>query len=138
MDQVKQGALRNPIGTVLTEPDEKEKEQIKDARHRMFFGFGYFFLSLFKIKNPAFKEEKEWRLVSVQPKDTAYTGLSYRSDEKRVIPYFPFSLNDEGFKSIKEIWLGPRNITPKSIVEEMLKEYGLTGVKIEVSSASYR
>jgi hypothetical protein len=97
------------------------------------------------MKNPAFDEEKEWRLISVGPKNTrgelglfGYRGLSYRANHLHIAPYLPFELGEGFTEAIKEVWLGPRNITPEIIVEEFLNDHGITNVKILRSRASYR
>lgn len=47
------------------------------------------------LKNHAFKEETEWRLVSSFVPDQKNAGISFRQGESCLIPYLKFNLNDD-------------------------------------------
>lgn len=58
------------------------------------------------FKNPAFQEEREWRLVSKMPPDESNTKL--RAGKTCLIPYRPFDLNlDANDHPINSIKIGP-------------------------------
>jgi hypothetical protein len=105
---------------------------------------------LFSFKNPAFCEEKEWRIgkfVSMVPRSTHGEAdefeawnlnlMEYRALPDRIVPYRPLTVHPE-WPSITEVVLGPRNITPILVVEECLRHYGWTLFRVRKSSASYR
>lgn len=93
------------------------------------------------FKNPAFKEEKEWRLIKSIPRAKSlksYKTLKFHSKVDRIIPYLPVKLHDLGPSCIQRVILGPRNITPEHIIQGMLDSFGFIGVPVERSIATYR
>ena len=95
---------------------------------------------LFMVKNPAFGEEQEWRLLSYILSDYEYleTGVSFRSTENSIKPYRTFDLVASETNPIAEVILGPKNITPLKIVESFLSQNSFKEVKVSRSDASYR
>lgn len=102
----------------------------------MFFGFWF--------KNPAFTEEKEWRIMryvfgneSVERK--ASLGLlSYHAARDRLVPYVDLGLQELKSQAIASVTIGPKNRTPIEYVSSMMCRYGFNDVKILKSTASYR
>ncbi|MGO9627668.1 MAG: hypothetical protein ACLPXW_01575 [Xanthobacteraceae bacterium] len=106
---------------------------------------------LYAFKNPAFREEKEWRagkfvamirlMDEVREEDEwgawALRNMDYHAMDDRIIPHRPVPLENQE-SAIREIILGPRNITPVLIVQECLRRHGWTDVAIRRSLASYR
>lgn len=100
------------------------------------------------IKNPAFSEEKEVRLV--------YNHMTtYHNNEKHHIKHYANFIQSKNYRisngnltsyyefpilnnSIKEIVLGPKNKFNEDEVKEFLKMYNLPRVEVEKSKASYR
>ena len=117
---------------------------------------------LFAFKNPAFQEELEWRggnfigmmgrpdveAVSVEDEETLKKRrmeesawnlhtMDYRAFADRIVPYRSFRL-DTKMGVIREVVLGPRNITPILVAQEALRRYGWKNVSVRKSTASYR
>ena len=95
---------------------------------------------LFQQKNPAFKEEKEWRAVAGFGKAVDHDNIEFRSVGDRIVPYRSFKFDPV---IITEVILGPKNQTPKDIVEVVLEKFGYIGwaakgVTVKKSEASYR
>lgn len=128
-------------GTLLTpksdEEIEKENEEIRKNFSSLYGSILLFIGELFLLKSKAFQEEFEWRLISLFCKKTEDTCSFYASSEK-LKPYRSFELADHGTSPIDEIVLGPKNTTPKYVVESFLKQSGFNDVKISYSEASYR
>ena len=94
----------------------------------------------FQQKNPAFKEEKEWRAVAGFGKPVDRDNIEFRSVGNRIVPYRSFNFDPE---IIAEVILGPTNQTPIDIVEIILEKFGYfgwaaEGLNVKKSEASYR
>lgn len=88
----------------------------------------------YKLKSKAFSEEAEWRLVSQLLNGSAL----FRASGNRLIPYREFSLKPLDVKSIVEVYIGPKNISPKSVIKKFLFQNGFPDVSVNYSAASYR
>jgi hypothetical protein len=130
----------NPTRDVELKPvvyDEKEQERIAEEviRHLREHGNEVFDQALLVFtginvwweaahcKNPAFVNEKEWRLIY---RDNPGDALGFRERAGRqLIPFvkFPF---DPAKNPISEIWLGPRNRSQRNVeaVAQLLRLYG--------------
>lgn len=117
-------------------------------------------LDLCAYKNPAFREEKEIRLVHVsgvapegQSKKIVALGardqdgkrlsdpieIRFRISDGVAIPYVVLDYTNGRITSpIKEVVLGPRNENSTSNIGFFLNTIGMLGVTIRRSSASYR
>lgn len=130
-----------------TEIEEKQKRDIE--YHTLVFSL---FPHLYVFKNPAFKEEREWRSVTIvsppslsaleresQGSGWRLSGMSFRALPDRIVPHNEFSLDSsDGSSLISEVIIGPRNITPIRVAEAALLRHGWRGVKVSKSVASYR
>jgi len=89
------------------------------------------------IKNRAFQEEKEWRLVSTR--GITNERLSFRPGRSMLTPYFRFLLGSEVSNYLRSIVVGP---TPHLELAEMatksLMSQWPSRVKVESSKAPYR
>lgn len=92
---------------------------------------------IFALKTPAFKEEQEWRLVSIFMHGTEEDCL-YRAAQNRIVSYRAFDLSTSDIPAISEVILGPKHETPEHVVWSMLKQAGFGEVSIRRSEASYR
>ena len=146
MDYVERGALDRQGGTLFIagEPNDK-KERREKARKDLRQAFASFFLLLFSLKNTAFKEELESRLLTWIPQigadgdDLTYlTKLQTRARGNHIVPYFELQLLEIELAAIDEVWLGPGNTTPEIIVNDFMAKHGFPNVKVRRSSASYR
>ncbi len=91
---------------------------------------------IYTLKNKAFSEEAEWRLLS---SFSRFSGnAKYRTMRDRLVPYREVKFLDLGRKIVTDVYLGPKNITPIHVVKAFLDEFGFKGVKIHKSSATYR
>jgi Protein of unknown function (DUF2971) len=146
MDQIlellKVGAMRIP--TLLTPETEEETARRKENFSKIMLQFFLLFFHLYSIKNPAFAEEREWRIIShlvrrrSRGADSDLSAMDFRADTDRIIPFRRIPLEDLGRPAITGIILGPKNITPSEIVDAFLKKHGWTNVAVQQSKASYR
>jgi len=96
-----------------------------------------FVTKIFSFKSQAFSEEKEWRLLaySIKPGEK---NCNYYSRGDYIVPYRKFALEDVGCSPIKEVILGPRNLTPIHVIENILASSGFIDVTVRKSIATYR
>src|SRR3984893_12929216 len=92
--------------TLLTNTPEKEKER-KDARRSLSLAMFLLFPNLYSFKNPAFREEREWRFISlVTPADTSQgfdiDRMDFRPLLDRIVPYRTIALENVGKNAIAE------------------------------------
>jgi hypothetical protein len=137
---IEEGALRRPT---LIASDEEQQEW-KKKFHRMGLHFLFFYFFLFKMKNPAFREEREWRVIShIFREDRAanfgqLAKMDFMPKLDRVVPFTRIKLEVLPETSLTEIILGQRNTTPERVVEALLYKYGWQNVAVKRSRASYR
>lgn len=139
---IEAGALKSPgIRMILDlrtdEQIEQEKKEAEMAFSKLSFTMLSLFPKLFLLKSSAFREEKEWRLLShlvCVGKDTC----SYRALQDRLIPYRSFQLKQSEQQPIVEVVLGPKHLTPIRLVEDFLRQNGYDTVTVKRSEASYR
>jgi hypothetical protein len=140
--------------------DAATMKQLEENRP-LYYGVLTFLPIIYTFKNPAFEEEREWRggnyvglwsvgdLPPFRQKETKKDlaarrreeigwelyNMDYRALSDRIVPYRSFPME---MGVIREVVLGPRNITPILIVREALHRYGWENVKVRKSTASYR
>jgi len=136
---IDEGAFASTLGTLLA-PCSPEKiaaieKSTKNARLALMIAM----LKMFDIKNPAFIEEQEWRLVSFLPKAKDDDSiLKFRACNDKIIPYFEVSLPELELPVIEKIILGPKHQSPSHVAEQLLIANGFGKVEITKSSATYR
>jgi hypothetical protein len=116
---------------------ERDNEKIKGAFSRLSMKVLTLFAKLFLLKTSAFREEREWRLISYFVK-TGDDRCSFRALNDRIVPFREFDLFESEYGSIVEVILGPKNITPNYVIESFLKQSGFANVKVLRSEATYR
>ena len=102
------------------------------------------------FKNPAFREEDEWRvcyspIITTHPakRDLEIVGmlreLRFRASRYGVLPYFqmPFG-NSAREDAIAEIVVGPKNLSSDNLLKVLLLSLGYRNASVRRSSASYR
>lgn len=139
---VLEGGLRTP-SLLMGETEEEKKERMNKRRKILLGLFLVFFPHFCSLKNPAFAEEKEWRVIShvLRSGDNPLRDLEkmdYRPLLDRIVPFRRIPLEDVGIPPITEVVLGPRHVTPEEIVEGMLRRHSIGGATVSRSSASYR
>lgn len=92
---------------------------------------------LFALKSPAFREESEWRLVSMLG-GKRFEDCLFRSSRGKIIPYREFELLALSRSAIVEVVLGPKNETPVVVVQSMLAQAGFKDAEVRRSTATYR
>ncbi len=93
---------------------------------------------LYAFKLDGFKEEQEWRIIECFQKDNINHDCSYRISDNKIIPYRKYELKKLLSNPIAEVYIGPKNKTPKYVIDNFLKQNGFDGVEIIISKNSYR
>jgi hypothetical protein len=142
IEHIKEGALRLPgrrslLDTRTQAQIEEEDEKLKRAFQNFSLRVLLLFPDLFRLKNPAFDEEREWRLISYLTQG-GKDECKFRSSSDRIIPYREFEIPKKDIGPIDEVILGPKNLTPVSVIEAFLKQHGFEGIKVIRSKATYR
>ncbi|MDQ0418993.1 hypothetical protein J2045_000003 [Peteryoungia aggregata LMG 23059] len=88
------------------------------------------------IKNPAFSEERESRLILRS--DLSNPGTQFRSRGSAIVAYRPLTLTDIVPQPICKVCIGPKNHTSQALVEAFLSKHGFGGVEVVKSAATYR
>ncbi|MEJ1353263.1 MAG: DUF2971 domain-containing protein [Candidatus Sedimenticola sp. (ex Thyasira tokunagai)] len=138
---IDEGAFKNPLYkgllTIGSEEEiEKENARIKELFSKLSINVLFLFEKLFVLKSFAFREEREWRLISLLP--NGKYDAEYRATVGRIIPYREFDLQTLSSKIIEKVVIGPRNLTPPHVVEGLLAKSGFEDVEVTKSSATYR
>ena len=116
---------------------EIDDAKIQNANSDLAVELISLFSELFRLKAPAFREEREWRLLSYLVKG-GEDHCSHRVVHDRVIPYRKIELIEFERHPIVEVILGPKHGTPTKVVEDFLKKQGYGVVTVKRSEASYR
>ena len=111
------------------------KDKLKDLAYKYFIMF----------KNPAFQEEKEWRLCTgstggAKPDEFgAIASFKFRLSNKKIIRYFELPIvNSLMPKIIKEIIIGSKSELDETTLHFFLRTYGFENVSIRKSILPYR
>jgi Protein of unknown function (DUF2971) len=120
-------------------PDQiaADDRKTKEVHTALVFKLLELFPKLYKLKASAFREEREWRLVSMHIANGSDECL-FRASAGRIIPYRSFELLPQSAPPFSEIILGPRHETPPSVIQSMLKQTGFGEVDVRRSEATYR
>jgi len=130
-------SYRTLLSPKSDEEIENENNEIKKQQYSLSMTMLLFIGELYLLKAKAFQGEFEWRLISLLIK-TADDVYSFYPNFDKIKPYRAFKLKGLEINPIEEIVLGPKNITPKYVVESFLKQSGFKDVKVSSSEASYR
>lgn len=140
------GALRPPLKGLLITDEQHEKNlgNYRKAFSKMSVSFLSMLPFLYTLKNPGFREEREWRLLSYVTKtsdrveDSGLAKMDFYARTDRIVPFRSIRLEEKGIASVVKVVLGPRNITPKETITGALAKQGFKGVEVIRSQASYR
>jgi hypothetical protein len=91
---------------------------------------------LYAMKNPAFEEEAEWRMVVTYSAKSVNPDLRYQAGRNKISPYITMPLGAGG-GGISEVIVGPKNITPLAVIEGFLGQRAITA-DVRLSTATYR
>ena len=123
---------------LLNAPSDKEGwDALTKRRTKAGFPILLLFSELYKVKNPAFLEECEWRLLSFRLTSSTDTCL-FRAAGDKIVPYRKFEMPLSEDKVIKRVVLGPKNKSSIRDIQQYLGLSGLAGVDVIRSTASYR
>lgn len=127
------------VGSVFGEKDTPQAywriaSAAREALGRTVDGL---YLHLYGMKSDAFVEEEEVRLLSLIS-SSGYGLTRYRPTHNKLIPYVEIDIAGDLAGLIREVWLGPKNQTPRGLVYQFLESEGYPGTPIHISSASYR
>ena len=103
---------------------EKENKENRKLLRSVYMSMLLLIGELYALKSMAFKEEVEWRLISLFMFRGAGDVCSFSVTADRIKPYRSFKLDDLGVNAIEEIVLGPKNATPADIIDSFLKQNG--------------
>lgn len=117
-------------------PNDRTQQQ-DEARGHFVANMRVLIQNLFQLKSAAFREEQEWRLVSLAGLNPSEVH-QFHSDRGKVTPYMELQLNEEPLWPVSEVILGPKHETPPSIIGAMLKQFGFGEVQVRKSQTSYR
>ncbi|MFC3052811.1 DUF2971 domain-containing protein [Kordiimonas pumila] len=120
---------------------EKEKDLINDQ-------WASLFSHIYFHKNPAFKEEQEYRICLNVPVIELYEEIwairiGMKGKPFGIVPYINFQYPKIKRRAVlggmlEKVILGSKNITPSNHLEFWLKTGGFENVTVEQSKASYR
>jgi hypothetical protein len=136
------GALKQTtlLGLMIRGNEEeakKEEAAIQQARAELPLNLIALFPELYRLKAYAFREEREWRLLSYLIKN-GEDVCSHRASGDRIIPYREITFSAIEGTPIVDVILGPKHATPPKVVENFLKQNGYGDIPIRRSEASYR
>lgn len=125
--------------------NETVTQCVEDSEKNIFCYGNRLGLLSFVYKNPAFYEEREWRIINAVIIDAnnilggAISPLHYRVTNNSMISYLEFPIDKEhGLCEIEEVVLGPKNYTIADTLHSFLEMNGFHKVKIDRSKTTYR
>lgn len=121
------------------------------------------FIESLKYKSFAFQEEREWRMFFSHPpfkepewlyssEKKRYTGpdgfekainylngrIDFMATANDIVPFCPIGFDEFSQNPLRQVWIGPKNMTRESDLMLLLQKHGYTNVSIEISDISYR
>ncbi|WP_172746533.1 DUF2971 domain-containing protein [Neorhizobium sp. T25_13] len=136
---VEKGYLR-PVLQNLIETDEEYEKRSKEHREGsrgVFLKMLLMTSPMFEMKNPAFREEGEFRLVTPVMHELDQPDVDFRPAVDRLVPFRTAAL-DKDDNPIVSVTIGPKNISSKDVVGSFLRRMGYRDVAVKQSEATYR
>ena len=142
-EYIDKGAFKTPvnkslISTRTQEEIDKKNEETNKLYIAVRFTIMPLILNQYRLKSIAFMEEYEWRLISLLFRVDGPEPCDFQPSLAKIKPYRSYDLTDLNIDPIEEIVLGPKNATPKYIVESFLAQNGFKNVSVISSDATYR
>lgn len=136
------GAFRfaQPRGLLDLRTDEEfeaERRTLEQVHLKLSMALVTLFPKLYLLKARAFREEREWRLLTyalAMPDEP----LSYSPLPDRLIPIRSYELSKSSHHAIRDVVLGPKHLTPTTVVDGFMKRNGFDSASVRRSEASYR
>lgn len=117
----------------------KNLQEYRSTLFKQYHNIAMSLENLYALKNPAFSEEKEWRLISHFIKEAdSKEQCQFRISENRIVPYREIKLSELDIPPIVEVIVGPKNTTPEYVVKRFLSQHGFKNIDVRKSVASYR
>lgn len=129
--------IRGLLDTRTDEEVEQENTATRNAHSQLSMAVLSLFSELYRLKAYAFREEREWRLLSYLVKGGEDHCL-HRAVHDRIVPYRKVELVALDRSPIAEVILGPKHSTPLKVGEDFLKQNHYGVVHVRRSEASYR
>lgn len=147
--------IRKCAKDLINELKPLVKGSLMDTKQKSLDAFNRCFLQLFKLsifmKNPFFKEEKEWRIYYCTDLNSKYNvsnihignGLSlsnigHYARRNNVTPFVDLSFGKSNIEVIKEIIIGPKCAASKKDIETYLRINGINNCSVKESKGTYR
>jgi hypothetical protein len=132
--------VRSLLDSRTDEEFEAERKELERVRMNLNVALFGLFPKLYLLKSRAFREEREWRLISHWVlAGEGERDLEYRAVGDRLIAYRTHPLRvDVAMLPIADVVLGPKHLTPVHMIEAFLKQHGFGKVTVRRSAASYR
>lgn len=93
---------------------------------------------LYRYKNPAFAEEREWRLLTTFQPEKVPPMFEVHPTRAILKPYVNLSIRDHKKHLVGEVIIGPKNATPNAVVEAFLRASGHPNAIVRRSNSTYR
>lgn len=140
-EHVAAGAFKFPgrltlLDSRTDEEVEAESKAIQKAVGMLTATLLSLLTQIFFLKSYAFREEREWRMLSLTTSDFD-ASCSYRPTSDCMVPFRQFQI-PAPTSFVKSVVLGPRNRTPVHVMKSFLKHHGFAEVEVTKSEASYR
>jgi hypothetical protein len=134
---LKPKGLRSLLDSRSTEEIAVDDKRIEKVHTTLLIKLLAVLPKLYELKAAAFREEREWRLVSPLV-NRGSDDCHFRAARERVIPYRVFELTPMDIPAISKVVLGPKHETPPIVIQSMLKQAGFGDVSVHMSDATYR
>ncbi len=136
---INDGGTRMPVQGILEGDDSFNKRLAAWRRLIPVSIMSYF--AAYSMKNPSFVDEREWRIVShnlFQAREDGRVNFDYRAMRDRIIPFRKIQLESISTEPIISVYIGPKNMSSISAVENVLKLNNYENVTVHKSMSSYR
>ena len=131
------GALSVSTMLELVAPtSEARRLEIDNANFKLASEIAMLTDVMYTVKNPAFSEEHEQRLILEV--NRGYEDCEFRVRQNTLVPYRIQTFPKNVKRPITSVITGPRNTTPKEVVSAFMARFGYEGVEVKQSSATYR
>ena len=102
-----------------------------------------FLEEIYSYKNPAFKEEREVRLIMLSPLEAAHSDLwgervELSCKDDLITPYIDIGFSNLMMNLVEKIVIGPKNTSSQRQLEFWLKAKGYSKTEVCTSKATYR
>jgi hypothetical protein len=146
VEYYKSGRMAPPRYPTILSPMTEEEQRSEDARHQkasieLFWMLFRIASYAYLVKSPFFKEETEWRLLSLLVRGASGLQLpsaQFSATVDKLKPFRDFPLKEFAPEMIREVVLGPRNQTPDDVIKLFLSSRKLPHVMVRRSKGTYQ